>query len=327
MPRGGRNYFRFIAVVPFWKSVYHQYLIGHAKRLAGEGMYLDFFSLTEKPFDITPDTRFFYLSPQHEEAVVTLLYGVRERRGFMMLTGEVGTGKTTSIRALLNRIDSNTETALVINPLLSTVELLKSINKDFGCDSSQKDSIQEQIDSLNQFLLKSAEGGHNSVVIIDEAQNLSQEALEMVRLLSNLETETHKLLQIILVGQPELNEKLNQPNLRQLRQRIQVRYALHPLNPEETKRYILFRLNKATPKCCLVFQPSALKRIYEYSGGIPRLINNLCELTLMSAYTEETHIISRKTVDAAFAELKDKSWSRPLPLWRRIIGGRRVASP
>ncbi len=290
-------------------------------------MYLDFFSLTEKPFDITPDTRFFYFSPQHEEAVATLLYGVKERRGFMMLTGEVGTGKTTSIRALLNRIDSNTETALIINPLLSIVELLKSINKDFGCDISQRDSIQEQIDSLNRFLLKSAEEGHNSVVIIDEAQNLSQEALEMVRLLSNLETETHKLLQIILVGQPELDGKLGQPNLRQLRQRIQVRYALHPLNLEETKRYILFRLNKATPKCCLVFQPSALKRIYEYSGGIPRLINNLCELTLMSAYTEETHIISRKTVDSAFAELKDKSWSRPLPLWRRIIGGRRVTSP
>ena len=280
-------------------------------------MYLNFFSLTEKPFDITPDTRFLFLSPQHEEAIETLLYGIRKRRGFMVLTGEVGTGKTTSIRALLNRLDSETETALIINPLLSTIDLIRSINKDFGCEIPFEDSVQQQIEGLNNFLLKIASKGRNALVIIDEAQNLSLEALEMTRLLSNLETETHKLIQIILVGQPELEEKLSRPQLRQLRQRIQIRHQLHALTLEETRQYILHRLNRATPKCCLVFQPSALKKIYDYSGGVPRLINTLCELCLLAAYTEETHIITRKLVEIAYDELSDKSWSRPLSFWRR----------
>ncbi len=280
-------------------------------------MYLDFFSFAEKPFDITPDTRFLYLSPQHEEAIETILYGIHERRGFMVLTGEVGTGKTTSVRELMNRIGSGIETALIINPLVSTVELLKTINKDFGFSLSRGNSIQDQIESLNYFLLESAKEGRNAAVIIDEAQDLSSESLEMIRLLSNLETETRKLLQIVLVGQPELENKLKQGDLRQLRQRIQVRYTLHPLGYEETRKYILHRLNKAAPQCCLVFQPTALKKIYDYSGGIPRLINTLCELTLLAAYTQETHIITRKMVEIAFSEMWDKSWSRRPPFWRR----------
>lgn len=281
-------------------------------------MYLDFFSLAEKPFDITPDTRFLYCSPQHEAAIQTFLYGIRDRRAFMVLTGEVGTGKTTSIRALMNRLGPEVETAMIINPLLSTVELLKAINKDFGFEISKEDSIQEQIESLNYFLLESAKEGRNAVVIIDEAQNLSREALEMIRLLSNLETETHKLLQLILVGQPELEDKLKREDLRQLRQRIQLRHTLHPLSLEETQKYILFRINRASPKCCLVFQPSAIRKIYEYSGGIPRLINTLCELALLAAFTEETHIISRKLVELAFEEMGDKSWARNSSVWRRL---------
>ncbi len=283
-------------------------------------MYLDFFSLAEKPFDITPDTRFLYLSPQHEEAIGALLYGVRERRGFMLLTGEVGTGKTTSIRALLNRFPETVETALVINPLLSTLDLIKSINRDFGLSKSGGDSIQEQVASLNDFLLAHAQADFNAVVIIDEAQDLSLEAMEMIRLLSNLETETHKLLQLILVGQPELQAMIERQELRQLRQRIQLSYALQPLTYEETKRYILFRLQKASPQCCLVFQPSALKKIYECTGGIPRLINTLCDLSLLAAYTEETHIVTKKIIKIAFDDLGDKSWASSRPLWKKIRG-------
>ncbi len=288
-------------------------------------MYLDFFSFSEKPFGVTPDTRFLYLSPGHEEAIETLLYGIRERRGFMMLTGEVGTGKTTSIRALLNRIDEKTETALVINPLLSTAELLRAINRDFGISAAQ-DSVQEQIEALNGFLLDRDTEGRNAVVIIDEAQDLSLEALEMVRLLSNLETETHKLLQLILVGQPELEVKLNTPVLRPLRQRMQVKHSLRPLDLEETKKYVLFRINRAAPRCCLVFQPSALKKIYDFSGGVPRLINTLCDLTLLAAFTEETHIISKKLVQLGFRDMADKSWSKNGGLLKRVAGSK-LASP
>lgn len=270
-------------------------------------MYLDFFSFAERPFDITPDTRFLYLSPKHHEAIETLLYGIRERRGFILLTGEVGTGKTTSIREVLNRLDGQVESALIINPLLSNAELLGEINRDFGLEVSGT-SVQEQVQALNRFLLQNDRKGRSAVVILDEAQDLSPEALEMVRLLSNLETETRKLLQLVLVGQPELETKLTSPSLRQLRQRIQLKFQLGPLSPEETKAYILHRVKRASPQCCLVFQPSALHRIYEWAGGIPRLINTLCDLTLLAAYTRETHVITKKIVDLAHRDLSDKSW-------------------
>lgn len=272
-------------------------------------MYLDFFSFSARPFDVIPDTRFLYLSSQHEEAIETLSYGIRERRGFMLLTGEVGTGKTTSIRELLNRLDSSVETSLILNPLLSVEDLLRAINKDFGLPVPQGTSVYQEIESLNAFLLTIDQKGRNGVVIIDEAQDLSLEALEMVRLLSNLETETHKLLQLILAGQPELDMRMEGQNLRQLRQRVQVNYRLVPLNPEETKAYILHRIRCASPKCCLVFQPDSLELIYRYTGGIPRLINSLCDLTLMAAFTKETHLITRKLVKLAFQELGDKSWA------------------
>ncbi|MBI2982186.1 MAG: AAA family ATPase, partial [Deltaproteobacteria bacterium] len=229
-------------------------------------MYLEFFSFSEPPFDITPNTHFLFLSPQHEEAIQSLLYGVRERRGFVVLTGEVGTGKTTSIREFLNRIDGTVETSLVLNPLLSTADLLRAINRDFGLEVKEGSSIQDQIAILNGFLLRCDLEQRIAVVIIDEAQDLSFEALEMVRLLSNLETESHKLLQLILAGQPELEAKLDQQALRQLRQRIQIRYALTPLDPKQTKDYILYRLEKAAPKSCLVFQPDTFERIHRYTG-------------------------------------------------------------
>jgi len=280
-------------------------------------VYLDFFSFAEKPFDITPDTRFLYLSAQHEEAISTLLYGVRERRGFMLLTGEVGTGKTTSIREVLNRVDGGLETALIINPLLSTEELLGEINRDFGLAvPGARPSVQEQISLLNSFLLNNDRRGRGAVAIIDEAQDLSDDALEMIRLLSNLETETRKLLQIILVGQPELEAKLDSQKFRQLRQRIQLKYRLSPLSADETRAYILHRLKKASPRCCLVFQPAALQKIHQYAGGIPRLINTLCDLVLLAAFTRETHIVTKKVVELARRDLSDKSWEVPRrPVW------------
>ncbi len=281
----------------------------------GGRLYLDFFSFSERPFDVTPNTRFLYLSPQHEEAIETLLYAVHERRGFVVLTGEVGTGKTTSIREFLNRLNGSVETSLIINPLLSTLELLKGINRDFGLSVGEGDSIQREIETLNAFLLQKDREGRTAAVIIDEAQDLSLESLEMVRLLSNLETETHKLLQLILVGQPELEGKLGEDSLRQLRQRVQLRYALGPLSPEDTQAYILHRIRTASEKCCLVFQPDAFVRIHRYSGGIPRLVNTLCELVLLAAYTRETHVITGSIVDRAFAEMGDKSWFRS----RRIL--------
>lgn len=255
-----------------------------------------------------------------------MLYGIHERRGFVVLTGEVGTGKTTSIRALLNRLDSHVETSLVINPLVSTVEILKAINKDFGLEATAGDSIREQIETLNFFLLERANEGMNAAVIIDEAQDLSLEALEMIRLLSNLETETHKLLQLVLVGQPELEATLDRASLRQLRQRIQIRYSLEPLSLEDTRHYIQYRLHRAHPKCCLVFESPAVKRIYDCTGGVPRLINTLCELVLLAAFTEETHVITRKIVEIAFEDMEDKSAVMLSPFWRRLMGGKRVAS-
>lgn len=283
-------------------------------------MYLDFFSFAEKPFDITPDTRFLYRSAQYEEVLGTLLYGIRERRGFIMVTGEVGTGKTTTLRALMNRLEAErtaypVETSLVINPLLSTLDLIKSINQDFGIEGVRGDSLQDQISALNSFLLARKREGRNAVVIIDEAQDLSMDSLEMIRLLSNLETETHKLLQLILVGQPELDDKLAQPALRQLRQRVQIRYRLAPLDAVETSRYIIHRLNAATPKCCLVFQPSALKKMHELTGGVPRLINTLGELVLMAAYIGETHVITNRVVKRAYGEMADKSGHQTRPAW------------
>ncbi|QQR81209.1 MAG: AAA family ATPase [Deltaproteobacteria bacterium] len=282
-------------------------------------MYLEFFSMNHSPFGVTPDTRFLYLSPQHEDALATLLYGIRERRGFMILTGEVGTGKSTTIRALLNELKNDVETSLVLNPLLSTDELVKTISRDFGCAVAETDNVQTVLEHLNLFLLENDQKGRNAVVIIDESQNLSLESLEMVRLLSNLETETHKLIQIVLVGQPELETKLADPALRQLRQRIQIAHRLHPLNCEETKNYVIHRVKQSGPKCCIVFQSTALKKIYEYTSGFPRLINTLGELMLVTAFTKETHVITNAIVDQAFKEMLDKSWQK-VPLWKKVLG-------
>lgn len=265
-------------------------------------MYETFFGLIDKPFKVTPDTHYLYPAKFHDDSIKTLKYGIEARRGFMLLTGEVGTGKTTSIRSLISQLNPNIITSYILNPLFSTLELLESINNDFGCNNLGYSS-KEQLDALNHFLIRNDKKGGNAVVIIDEAQNLSFEALEMTRLLSNLETETHKLLQVILVGQPELEEKLADKSLRQLNQRIQLHCKLSPLNKSETEKYIQHRLQKAGHNAEMIFDKSAVKEIYKLSRGIPRIINTLCELTLLAAFSHDAHIITKPLVKKAAKEV------------------------
>jgi len=265
-------------------------------------MYESFFGFNEKPFSHTPNTRFLYLSEQHDGALRTLLYGIENRFGFMLMTGEVGSGKTTTIRTLLHLLADSVETSLIFNPLVTTLDLLKSINRDFGNDF-ESDSFQEQIETLNQYLLKINDEGKTAVVIIDEAQNLSFEALEMTRMLSNLETETHKLINIILVAQPELEDKLATKELRQLSQRIQIHAKLYALDLKQTMGYIEHRLNCSGKKMSARFELAAVKKIFAKSKGIPRLINSFCDLSLLAAYCNNTHIIDKHIIKLAFKEV------------------------
>src|SRR5579863_4453653 len=236
-------------------------------------MYLAFFGLAEKPFSITPDPRYLYLSARHADALAHLVYGISEAGGFVQLTGEVGTGKTTIIRSLLSRTPQNAEIALILNPRLSPGEFLLSLCEELGMGADG--SAKELVDLLNRYLLRSHAQGRRVVLIVDEAQNLAPEVLEQIRLLTNLETETQKLLQIILIGQPELRRLLAREDLRQLAQRITGRYHLDPLSREETAAYIRHRLRVAGATRD-VFTRGALYEIYRVSGGIPRLINIVC---------------------------------------------------
>ncbi len=259
-------------------------------------MYCDFYGFREKPFSITPDPKFLFLGATHKEAFAHLVYGIRERGGFITITGEIGTGKTTLCRALLSHLDRDTLVAFILNPTLSAIELLKSINEDFGIPSTGE-TRKDLIDELNRFLLEKRREGKNTVLIIDEAQNLDPEVLEHVRLLSNLETDTEKLLQIILIGQPEFRSILAKPALQQLNQRVTVRYHLQPLSREETAAYIRHRLSVAGAEDKVRFSPRALKKIYTYSGGIPRLINVLCDRCLLAGYS-----LGRREIDASMVK-------------------------
>jgi len=266
-------------------------------------MYEAFYGLNEKPFNLTPDPRFLYLSSKHKEAFAHLLYGIRNRCGFVMVSGEIGTGKTTICRSLLKQLDPDTEVAFIFNPKLSPIELLQTINGDFGIDS-KAETVRGLIDELNAHLLDRASKGKNCVLIIDEAQNLGTETLEQIRLLSNLETETEKLLQIVLIGQPELAAKLELTELRQLNQRITARYHLGMLSSDETLHYIAFRLRVAGGRKKLKFTRSAVRTVHRISRGTPRVINALCDRALLIGYTKETRNISPSIVRKAAAEIQ-----------------------
>jgi len=266
-------------------------------------MYEAFYGLKERPFNLTPDPRYLYLSEKHKEAFAHLLYGIKHRAGFVMVTGEIGTGKTTICRTLLNQLDADTEVAFIFNPSLSPVELLKKINEDFGIDSRAK-TVKDLIDELNEYLLDSNARGKNCVLVIDEAQNLTPSVLEQIRLLSNLESETQKLLQIVLIGQPELGEHLELRELRQLKQRISARYHLKALDNKETQQYVTYRLRVAGAHRRIRFTPSALRTIYSHSKGTPRVINSLCDRALLIGYTQEASEISKEIAHRAAKEIR-----------------------
>lgn len=266
-------------------------------------MYEAFYGLTEKPFNLTPDPHFLYLSKKHKEAFAHLMFGIKNRTGFVMVTGEVGTGKTTICRSLLGRLDSDTEVSFIFNPCLSQEELLQKINEDFGI-SSTASNVKDLVDELNGYLLEQRTQGKNCVLVIDEAQNLEPKVLEQIRLLSNLETEKEKLLQIVLIGQPELGEHLALPELRQLNQRITARYHLEPLNQEETLQYIAYRLRIAGGRRKIRFSRSSIRAVYKYSDGTPRVINSICDRALLIGYTLEHRDITKAIVKRAAKELR-----------------------
>jgi general secretion pathway protein A len=275
-------------------------------------MYCPFFGLQEKPFSLTPDPRFLFLSPSHQEALGHLLYGIEERKGFIAVTGEVGTGKTLLCRALLNRLGAHVRTALIFNSFLSETELLHSINEDFGIPQRGA-TRKELIDLLNQYLIAEFSASRNAVLIIDEAQNLAPPVLEQIRMLSNLETERGKLLQIVLVGQPELRQQLGHPALRQLNQRIALRYHIRPFSRQETEDYINHRLVVAGSHGGVKFSRRALSTLYRLSEGIPRKINLLCDRAMLSAYVHETNLIGHAHVRQASVELAGQAGGAPRP--------------
>lgn len=280
-------------------------------------MYLDYYGFKEKPFTITPNPRFIFLSKNHKEVFAHLLYGIQHHAGFIELTGEVGTGKTTVLRTLLNQLDDETyQVALILNPYLSAFELLRTVCREFGV-AGPENTIADLLENLNLFLLEQHRQERTVVLVIDEAQNLEPQVLEQIRLLSNLETETHKLIQIVLVGQPELGTLLEKPELRQLSQRVTVRYYLKPMDFQDTKAYIEHRLEIAGFPRAAVFTERAFKKIYTFSGGYPRLINIVCDRALLIGYTEGRREISHGMIRTAIREIRREGRNRSAirPAW------------
>ncbi len=266
-------------------------------------MYESYFGLREMPFRITPDPRFLFPSPRHREAVESLLYGITQRQGFIVLAGEVGSGKTMVCRKVLSQLPGDVETALILNPGLNGNQMVKAILSDLGVECRARDRLG-LLERLNAHLLDVTQKGRNVAVIIDEAQNLAPEVMEQVRLLSNLETDEHKLMQIVLSGQPELDQRLRSKALRQLRQRVMVHCRLGGLTFEETDGYVEHRLHIAGATDPCLFDPSALKRIHAASGGIPRLINKLCDRALMAGYAAGRTRIGTDEARRAVSELE-----------------------
>ena len=269
-------------------------------------MYLEFYGLRENPFNVTSDPNFLYFTKAHKEALLYLLYGIKEKKGFLEITGEIGAGKTTLCKALLNQLDKNTKTAFILNPNLSEIQLLEAIVEDFGLHTARRTKIS-LLRQLNNFLMEELKKNSSVVLILDEAQNLKPHTLEAIRLLSNLETDKEKLFQIVLVGQPELRRRLNSPSLLQLRQRIGVRFHINPLEKEEVDKYIYHRLKVAGAEDNSIhFTQGALDAIFRYSGGIPRLINLVCDKALLSGFVLETKLINAEIVDKSVVEIEGR---------------------
>jgi general secretion pathway protein A len=281
-------------------------------------MYCDFFGFSEKPFTITPNPQFIYLSEQHREAFAHLLYGIDNHAGFIAMTGEVGTGKTTVLRTLLTQLDAEKyRSALIFNPCRSGEQLLASICREFGVTPDERNGYG-YLDALNLFLLDQHTAGRTVVLVIDEAQNLTPDVLEQVRMISNLETVHNKLIQIILAGQPELNVVLNRHDLRQLSQRITVRCHLTPMDMRDTAEYIRHRLKVSGYRIPGLFSSGAVKRIYRFSRGVPRLVNIVCEQALVMAWTLENSSVTPAIAARVIEGAGHRSGSRSI--WQRIHG-------
>ena len=301
-------------------------------------MHEDYFGFTEKPFSLTPDPKYLYRSASHGSAFELLQYAIRRREGFVVITGDIGTGKTTLCRAVLDQLDRRTFTALVLNPFISEEDLLRVILQDFGVVSREEIkrgrlagvSKQELIEALNEFLLSLLPIGAGALLIIDEAQNLPLQTLEQIRILSNLETDKEKLLQVVLVGQPNLRDLLRSPALRQLDQRVSIRFELNPLSLEETAAYIGHRLTIAGGGSVVSFTPRAVSKVYRYSGGTPRLINLLCDRALLGAFGERTNRVTHTIVAAAAASLElsrtaHVGWLTRQHRWALLAGAAAIA--
>jgi type II secretory pathway predicted ATPase ExeA len=268
-------------------------------------MYKQFFGLTKNPFEISPDPYFYHATPRHNEALANLHYGVGRRKGFIVITGEVGTGKTLLVRCLLAELrKNNIAFGYVFNPLLSTTEFFQYIMADLGLQYSGRSKTEMLLD-LNRFLIQRHARGLITALVVDEAQALRPELLEEIRLLTNLETSQQKLLQIVLMGQPELEGVLDSPSLRQLKQRVSLRCQLLPLDEQQTHSYVLSRLERAGASAePAIFEPEALTKIFEYSRGIPRIINNLCENSMVNAFARQQHTVTGDMISEVAADFR-----------------------
>lgn len=281
-------------------------------------MYAAYFGLKENPFNLSPEPGYLFLSQQHRDALNYLIYGIKEKKGFVLISGGIGTGKTTICRTLLNLLDDSIETALIFNTGISDVELLDEIVQEFGIEMPREAGTKKTyVDALNRFLLQNFAAGKTAVLVIDESQNLSHGVLEQIRMLSNLETEKEKLLQIILIGQPEIKDTLTKPALRQLNERITVRYDLKPLSAGEVVTYIDHRLTVAGGPGKIRFTKGAHRLVFDFSEGIPRRINALCDRALLIAYTKNVVRIDRKIIRAAARDIGSEYFQKTVSLGRK----------
>lgn len=282
-------------------------------------MYSAYFGLKENPFKLVPQPRYLFLSEYHRDALNCLIYGIEEKKGFILVTGGIGTGKTTICRSLLKSLGDSVETALIFNTAISELDLLETMMTEYGISlPGGQRSKKIYVDALNEFLLRKFAAGKNVVLLIDEAQNLSHGVLEQVRMLSNLETEREKLIQIVLIGQPELNNALMLPALRQLNERITVRHDLRPLSPRDVRSYIEYRLQVAGGPGSIRFTSGAFRLIYGFTEGIPRRINAVCDRALLIAYTKGVSDIDRKLVKLAVQDIGVAYFQNTMNGWKKI---------